>query len=106
MITVVNVRSAPPAAIYIGRPMPGRAGSPLGNPFKPANPNNEDSRRLCLAQYKRWLWEQMQGDTPAAAELARLAKLAQEQDVALACWCAPKSCHGDIIKAAIEFLNA
>jgi hypothetical protein len=105
-ITITNIRTASSAAIYIGRAMPGRPGSPLGNPHKPANPRNEDSRRLCLAQYKRWLWEQMQGDTPAAAELAHLANLALEQDLELACWCAPKSCHGDIIKAAIEFLNA
>jgi hypothetical protein len=105
MITVVNIRNAPPNAVYIGRKMPKHAGSPLGNPFKPADPNNEDDRQLCLRNYKTWLWRQMCFETRAAAELQRLATLAQTQDIALACWCAPKSCHGEIVKAAIEFLN-
>ncbi len=40
---------------------------------------------------------------PMHAEIERIAKLVRSgQDVALACWCAPKACHGDVIKQAIE----
>jgi tryptophan synthase alpha subunit len=35
-------------------------------------------------------------------ELQRIKNLAEKQDVNLVCFCAPKSCHGDIIKEIIE----
>jgi hypothetical protein len=104
MITVVNIRTAPPNAIYIGREMPGLPVSPLGNPFRPADLQNADGRSLCIRNYRRWIWDQIKTRGPAFAELQRLAEIARTQDLVLACWCAPKSCHGDVVKAAIEWM--
>lgn len=100
MITVVNVRfDHDPQIVYIGRRMPGRPGSPLGNPFKigaVADP---------IDQYRRWLWNQMQSDTSAMREVDRLARLHRSSvDIKLGCWCAPQPCHGDVVKRAIEWL--
>lgn len=84
---------------YIGRAMPGRPGSPLGNPFKL---RFEAQRAEILAKYEAWLREQMKTDTAARREIKRLADLARDQDLVLLCWCAPALCHGDVIKRIIE----
>jgi hypothetical protein len=39
------------------------------------------------------------------AELKRLAMIAAESDLILSCWCAPEPCHGEIVRAAIEYLR-
>ena len=40
---------------------------------------------------------------PMRKEVERIAELVRSgQDIALACWCAPKACHGDVIKQAVE----
>ena len=104
MIYVVNIRVAPSNAVYIGRKMPRHEGSPLGNPYKPVDVNSEASRLECLAQYKRWLWGKLKTQNLASDELMRLVGIAQQRDLHLACWCAPLSCHGDVVKAAVEWL--
>ncbi|HMX26007.1 MAG TPA: DUF4326 domain-containing protein [Blastocatellia bacterium] len=109
MIQVVNFRNRdalPEPWYYVGRDVPAHAifGSPLGNPYRTTKGK---SREEALAKYKAWLWREMNDPaSEARAELHRLAKRAQEGDLYLACWCAPQSCHADIIKAAIEWLNS
>lgn len=100
MITVVNVRhDRRPEIIYVGRRVRGRAGSPLGNPFKVGE--YEDP----IGRYELWLEEQLQRDTPARREIERLVALHQAGvPLLLGCWCAPAPCHGDVIKATIERL--
>lgn len=105
-IIVVNARSIPDATacLYIGRAMPGRPGSPLGNPFKI---KRESERPEALQRYREWLDEQMESDTEARREIYRIADLATcwdlaPSDFALVCWCAPKQCHGDVIKEVVE----
>jgi len=83
--------------VYIGRDMPGRLGSPLGNPYKL---RFECDREKILAKYEYWLREQLKSDTPARREIERLADYAE--DLVLACWCAPKLCHGSVVKKVIE----
>jgi len=104
MITIVSIRAAHGPVVYIGRAMGSRAGSPLGNPFPL---QGEGSRQAVIGQFRGWLWEQLrkQPRGPAAQELVRLTDrhLAGE-DLALACWCAPKACHGDVIAKAILWL--
>ena len=102
MITVVNVKNDKrPEIIYIGRRMPGRPASPLGNPYKPGKCDGDP-----IQLYRHWLWAQMQTDTPARQELIRLAAINMAgHDILLGCWCAPSRCHGDVVKAAIEFLT-
>jgi hypothetical protein len=101
-IRVVHYRSAPVGAVYVGRAAPrfGLKASPLANPFKITS---AATRAAVIAQYRQWLTVQLSDPTsPAARELARLAALAGDADLTLACWCAPEACHADVIKEWIE----
>lgn len=75
---VVHVRRSS-FDVYIGRP------SIWGNPFKL---KREADREAVLAQYREWLMSQ--------PELIERAKRELKGKV-LACWCAPKACHGDVL---------
>jgi hypothetical protein len=104
-ITVVNLKTFHGPAQYIGRSMPGREGSPLGNPFKikPWGPHDREQSVWIL--YRTWLWNEIKKRSgPVYTELIRLASLARSGPLNLACWCAPETCHGDIIKVAITYL--
>jgi hypothetical protein len=104
-ITIVNRKTFQGHSQYIGRPMPGLAGSPLGNQYKiqPYGPHTREESVNHL--YRKWIWKQMQDPKSAAyRELIHLAELAENDEIVLSCWCAPKLCHGTIIKNAIQFL--
>ena len=92
------------AGQYIGRPGRDMAGSPLANPY-PITAHQ--GREVVLRKYRRWLWRKMQdGDGAVMAELHRLLDLARRPEgVTLLCFCAPRPCHGDVIKAALEYLD-
>lgn len=99
MITVVNQRThkKTPMDYYIGRP------SHLGNRFssKPsiyADVRKTETPEEAVALYKSWLWMQVNWRTP---EVIKALK-AIPQDANLVCWCAPKTCHGDVIKELLE----
>ena len=97
MIQVVNRRTYHGASVYIGRP------TALGNPFVIGKDGTRDE---VLKKYRRGLWRAMQsGNERVMAELKRLATMASESDLILSCWCAPEPCHGEIIRAAIEYLR-
>ncbi len=73
--------------------------SPLANPF-----SNKESAAASLsadpiADYKRWLWRQM--NRKETAVIQALESIGP--DTALVCWCAPKSCHAEVIIAAAEW---
>lgn len=87
--------------VYIGRAMPNIKASVLGNPFRM---NSEAEREVVIEQYRQWLWQQKKADAPAWHEVLRLSKL--EKDIVLVCWCAPKRCHGDVVKSAIEWVRS
>jgi Domain of unknown function (DUF4326) len=96
MITVGNKQHGA-RGIYVGRP------SALGNPFAM---QGEATRPQVIRDYEEWLAEQLlDPKSPASREIHRLADLARKQDLCLVCWCAPKACHGDIIKRTIEAIN-
>ena len=86
---------------YIGR------GSPLGNPFSHMSgtkaEHQVDSRENAIESYKVWLLNQIQeGNQTVIDEMDRLAMIAIEKGVLnLRCYCAPKPCHGDVIKEFI-----
>ena len=83
-----------PKAQYIGR------GSPLGNPF-PISPKL--SRDEACDVYHHWFHTQIQNKNPVVLqELRRLFRLAKQEDVTLGCFCAPKRCHGETIKAFLD----
>ena len=106
MIHVIHVRDADfsdPRTVYIGR-RHNRRGlelpeSPLANPFKV---RNESHRTLALSQFREHFMYTAR--RIPIVELNRLIGLARSGDLRLACWCAPKACHGDVIKEWIESL--
>lgn len=93
MSEVVNkhkVNMDDPDIVYIGR------GSVWGNPF-PMKDKSEQERSRVIKAYRQWLWlQQMQGQITKEMILDLEGKR-------LACYCAPKACHGDVLIKAIEW---
>lgn len=105
-ITVVNKKTFRGQSEYIGRAMPGIRSSPLRNNYK-VKPHGPYERGESVEKYyRRWLWEKMQQNqsSPEYVELIRLAELARNRPLNLACWCDPEKCHGDVIKSAIAYI--
>ena len=99
MITVVNKRKGG-KGIYIGRGNKHTAGSVLGNPFKM---KHEGDRDRVVEAYRIWLESQLKLDGEVKQEIRRIADLSRAgRQVNLVCWCAPKRCHGDIVKEVVE----
>ncbi len=104
-ILVAHLSVAPKPYVYVGRPMKGIPGSPLGNPYRPA-PGVD-----AIESFRQWLRKAYaahakgsatQEQYEAAAELHRLAELYRSgQALTLACWCANAPCHADVIAEAI-----
>lgn len=96
-ITVGNLKThipGPATAVRIDRR------TALGNPFRMAF---EGERAAVIANYEHWLALELRyPDTPASRMFAALLALAREGDLVLLCWCAPKACHGDAIKAQLD----
>lgn len=107
LLRVFDAGSPPPPyptdTLYIGRPQPDQLGSPLANPY---HLHNEEDRARVLDAYRWWLQGHFWGpqDSPVFLELLKVLKLSlRPQGVALACWCAPLPCHGQVIR---EFVHA
>ncbi len=97
MIEVVNIKTYNGQSYYIGRP------SALGNPYRIGI---KYKRGETIDLYRKWLWREINKETSAAkTEFLRLAELSKKQNLKLGCFCKPNKCHGDIIKAAIEWRN-
>lgn len=83
--------------VYIGRP------SVLGNPFVIGR---DGSRDECIEKYRHWLRVQRHSATPTGAKvrdaLAQIRWRVEHGPVNLVCFCAPRRCHGDVIKQLIE----
>jgi uncharacterized protein DUF4326 len=90
------------SGIYVGREMPylGLAGSVLGNRC------GGRTREERIANFRRDLWGKMKRREKEYWELKRIAELALHEDIILICWCAPKPCHAEVIRDAVEFLNS
>ena len=72
--------------VYVGRP------SKWGNPFMIGRDGDRDQ---CIALYREWIETQ-----PALLKAIEAGEL---YDQTLACWCAPKACHADVL---VELSNA
>lgn len=71
--------NVPKDAVYVGRP------TPFGNPV---HLNEENKREKVVAEYEKWL----------LAQPELLKKVKEElKGKHLACWCAPKKCHADVL---------
>ena len=93
-ILVLNKRNAATRSEYVGRP------SPLGNPFKLERESNRDA---VIEQYEVWLRERITArDQRVCEELNRLYVIARDTGLLeLACWCAPKRCHAEVIRKVL-----
>ena len=70
--------------VYVGRP------SKWGNPFVIGRDGTRDD---VIAKYRAWIVEQPD----------RMRSLGELCGRNLVCWCAPQTCHGDVL---IELANA
>lgn len=86
--TVININHGDPFDVYIGRP------SIFGNPFFL---RREADRDACLARYRAYFLHRIGHDTEFRKAVRSL------RNKRLACHCAPKKCHGDVIA---EWVNA
>ena len=85
-----------PGEVYVGRP------SPLGNPYALGRDGN---REQVIAQYRRWLWAQLQSPgSPQERELMRLLAQARSGEQELLCWCAPLPCHAEVVRSELLWL--
>lgn len=81
-------------AEYIGR------GSPLGNPFLIGFDGNRDE--VCK-RYEQWFADRVAaGDLAVLAELRRLYRLANAEELVLGCYCAPSRCYGETVKRFLD----
>ncbi len=101
MVQVVNRHKFSGNGVYIGRP------SVLGNPFKLKSANGQYELHQSIECYRVWLREQWRMGGEAKKMLLRLvAQVNRGEELTLICSCAPKACHGDVVKDVIETLIA
>ncbi|MDG2428288.1 MAG: DUF4326 domain-containing protein [Acidimicrobiales bacterium] len=74
--------------VYIGREVAehGRSASKWGNPFV-LQDDSDDERERVLDAYREWIVKQPE-------LMGSLQELVGQR---LGCWCAPLSCHGDVL---------
>ena len=73
-------------------------GSALANPFKIPRDGN---REQVIQKYRLWLWKHIRGRHEAVMrELAAIGP-----NTALACWRAPRHCHGHVVARAAAWLR-
>lgn len=90
--------------LYIGR------GTPLGNNWSHVAGTTAqfkvETRLDAIAEYRRWLWTQIQSARGPAFEALQEIKdrVTSGEKINLACSCHPKPCHGDVVKGAVEHL--
>jgi len=80
---VVHVKDNHPDAVYIGR------GSKWGNPFRIGK---DGTRMEVIRKYELWIRTQPH----------LLSSVCELKGKKLACFCAPKPCHGDVLIKLIE----
>lgn len=95
-INISVVRTNCSDYVYIGRP------SPLGNPFPM---RDEKDRDKVVEQYYEYFHQCLESPTPQfAAAIDHLLEMAiVTKSINLACYCAPRACHGDVIKSYLTF---
>jgi hypothetical protein len=82
---------------YIGRKWAGLPESPFHNPFHVG----KDGNRIEVLRLFVMYWY-----APEQTELRRLAVCTLPPEAILGCWCKPLECHGDVIKAYVEYKRA
>lgn len=85
--------------IYIGRPS-GNKFQHFGNPFSPLYISKAsvkvNSRDEAIDNFEKWIRGEAFNDVEPERRKWILKNLHLLKNKHLACWCAPKRCHGDI----------
>lgn len=89
MCTVVHVKDG--YDVYIGRPGHGLSG-PWGNPYSV----KEYGRQCAIAKYETFVNINLINGTWSEEDLLEL------DGKRLGCFCAPKSCHGDVLVRIVQ----
>jgi hypothetical protein len=110
MIKVINIRDVKKENfnLFIGRyhsyrPDSGmKDGTMLGNPYPM---KNESEREECIRKFSEYFFlpENYEKFLPYLKRIKQREK--EHGTVYLVCFCAPKACHGDIIKKAVDSLE-
>lgn len=87
--TVVNIRDRQSGDVFIGRAGKGENGT-FGNPFRL---QSEEVRGATIERYRDWFLKRVDEDADFRRSVLGL------RGKRLVCFCAPKSCHGDVIAA-------
>lgn len=75
----------------------------LGNPYKIGI---DGDRAQVIQKFRDHLDEVLKDpEHPVTRRISELALITRNGDLFLICFCAPKSCHGDVIKEVIERMN-
>ena len=96
---VVNIHHRVAYDVYIGRARKGDAPNIWGNPFI-RNNKTGDTREVVIDKHRKYLWNSLIDGTITVSELLSL------KGKTLACFCSPKTCHGDNYVKAIAFLDS
>jgi len=104
-IEVVNVRGLDPQTngagiVYVGRRCGKWQNSILGNPFKIGV---HGTREEVIDKYRDWLKNKLETDQCVQSFIMDLVKRFHNGErLRLGCWCAPLSCHAEVIKEVVE----
>ena len=69
--------------------------SKFANPFPVKSP---EERGTTIEKYKEWLWKEIASNNITKEDLLSL------RGKKLVCYCAPKPCHGNVVKETVELL--
>ena len=99
-IKVVNIRQFSEKTVIDGICVRIFRPNILGNPFYM---QDESERESVIFKYHKYLQEEYRKRGKVYDELLRLVDIVRSgQNLYLICFCAPKSCHGDVIAQAIR----
>lgn len=102
MIEIVNKKTDDhDDAVYVGR------GSPLGNPYSHLPGTKArllvETRKEAIEKYRDWLKHQVDTRGMASILFWELVKFYKDFGaLKLACWCAPKACHAEVIAEMVK----
>lgn len=87
----------PEDGVYIGRASSkhGLPQSIFANPYPVLTPEERDTS---IEKYRKWLWNQILDGNITKDDLREL------NNKTLVCYCAPKPCHGNVVKSVVEYL--
>lgn len=110
MINVVNIRKhvKTDADVYIGRTNRYSKKAILGNPYSHMKGTLAEflvpDRNSAVSAYEDWILQKIDNkDIEVLTALNEILHIHETYGfVNLVCWCAPLSCHGDVLKKILE----